>query len=75
MVNIFNFHLHLSNIIIITILSSISFSESLCRSRHFEKPTRSEFQTYMREILRTAKEKYRNRTRNPRAQAQKERIQ
>jgi len=32
-----------------TILSSISFSESLCRSRHFEKPTRSEFQTYMRE--------------------------
>jgi len=56
-------------------LSSISFSESLCRSRHFEKPTRSEFQTYMRETLRTAKERFRNRTRNPRARAQKERIQ
>jgi len=29
----------------------------------------------MRETLRTAKERYRNKTRNPRARAQKERIQ
>ncbi|KAL6261887.1 hypothetical protein P5V15_006970 [Pogonomyrmex californicus] len=31
--------------------------EATCRNRHFEKPTRSEFQYYMKEALRTAKER------------------
>ncbi|KAL6253725.1 hypothetical protein P5V15_015540 [Pogonomyrmex californicus] len=38
---------------------------------HFPKPTRSEFQNYMKEALRTAKERYRNRIRGPRVRARR----
>ncbi|KAL6262053.1 hypothetical protein P5V15_007147 [Pogonomyrmex californicus] len=45
--------------------------EATCRNRHFPKPTRSEFQNYMKEALRTAKERYRNRIRGPRVRARR----
>jgi len=42
------------------------FSEAVCTNRHFEKPTRSEFQMQFREALRTAKERLRHRLRGSR---------
>lgn len=36
-------------------------------NRHFQRPTRIEFQTQMRDTLRVAKERYRSRMRGPRA--------
>ncbi|KAL6257891.1 hypothetical protein P5V15_011490 [Pogonomyrmex californicus] len=49
---------------------SICFKEGIADlNRHFEKPTRSEFQNYMKEALCTAKERYRNRIRGPRVRA------
>ncbi|XP_029680027.1 uncharacterized protein LOC115245722 isoform X2 [Formica exsecta] len=39
---------------------------AVCRNRHFQKPTRSEFQVQMREALRVAKERHRSRMRGPR---------
>lgn len=42
------------------------FSEGVCRNQYFQKPTRSEFQAHMREALRVAKERHRNRMRGPR---------
>lgn len=47
-------------------LSLVSFPEAVCRNRHFEKPTRSEFQAHMREALRVAKERCRNKMRGSR---------
>ncbi|XP_025158025.1 uncharacterized protein LOC112589342 [Harpegnathos saltator] len=41
--------------------------EGVCRNQHFNKPTRSEFQIEMREALRTAKQRHRNKQRQPRA--------
>jgi len=46
----------------------ISFSEAVSNNRHFEKPTRSDFQMHMREALRTAKERLRHRLRGSRTQ-------
>ncbi|GAB1860461.1 hypothetical protein CAJAP_01540 [Camponotus japonicus] len=37
--------------------------EGVCQNKHFEKPTRSEFQAQMREALRMSKERYRSRSR------------
>ncbi|GAB1867451.1 DUF4806 domain-containing protein [Camponotus japonicus] len=41
--------------------------EAICRNRHFQRPTRAEFQTQMRDTLRVAKDRYRSRMRGPRA--------
>lgn len=40
----------------------------MCNNKHFDKPTRSEFQAHMREALRTAKERLRSKTRGHRMQ-------
>ncbi|EFN78043.1 hypothetical protein EAI_04506 [Harpegnathos saltator] len=40
--------------------------DAICRNRHFDKLMRSEFQKQMREALRIAKERYRQRMRGPR---------
>ncbi|KAM0735059.1 hypothetical protein ACS0PU_011172 [Formica fusca] len=37
--------------------------DGVCQNRHFEKPTRSEFQMQMREALRMSKERHRSRSR------------
>lgn len=39
------------------------FLDGVCQNRHFEKPTRSEFQTQMKEALRMSKERHRSRSR------------
>lgn len=39
------------------------FLDGVCQNKHFEKPTRSEFQAQMREALRMSKERYRSRSR------------
>ncbi|EZA51523.1 THAP domain-containing protein, partial [Ooceraea biroi] len=43
--------------------------EAVCGNQHFNKPTRSEFQTHMREALRSAKERLRHKLRGPRTEA------
>ncbi|XP_032690531.1 uncharacterized protein LOC116853509 [Odontomachus brunneus] len=43
----------------------IAIYEAVCGNRHFSKPTRAEFQAQMREAIRTAKQRCRNRTRGP----------
>ncbi|XP_067215271.1 uncharacterized protein [Linepithema humile] len=43
--------------------------DGVCNNRHFQKPTRSEFQAQMKEILRTAKERLRHKRRGPRTQS------
>jgi len=48
-------------------VTCISFSEAVCNNKHFEKPTRSEFQAQMKKALRTAKERLRSKMR-PRKQ-------
>jgi hypothetical protein len=40
------------------------FTDAICENKHFEKPMRTAFQTYMRDAVRTAKQKQRNKTRN-----------
>ncbi|XP_011705890.1 PREDICTED: uncharacterized protein LOC105461097 [Wasmannia auropunctata] len=45
----------------------VAIYEAVCKNRHFEKPTRSEFQTQAKEALRAAKERARNKLRGPRA--------
>lgn len=37
------------------------FLDAVCRSQHFEKPQRAEFQNQMRDALRTSKERHRHR--------------
>lgn len=58
--------------VIIRFLIKITFSfsrvEGVSSNSHFEKPTRAEFQVKMREALRIAKERLRQRTRGPRIQ-------
>lgn len=39
------------------------FLDGVCQNKHFEKPTRSEFQVQMREALRMSKERHRSRSR------------
>lgn len=39
------------------------FLDGVCQNKHFEKPTRSEFQIQMREALRMSKERHRSRSR------------
>lgn len=47
----------------------ISVPNGVCNNRHFQKPTRSEFQAHMKEVLRTAKERLRHKRRGPRTQS------
>lgn len=48
----------------------ISIPDGVCNNQHFQRPTRSEFQTQMKEVLRMAKERLRHkrRPRGPRMQ-------
>lgn len=46
----------------------------MCENRYFNKPTRSEFQTLMREALRAAKERCRHRIRGARKQVSNSRT-
>lgn len=46
----------------------VYLSEGVCQNKHFEKPTRSEFQAQMREALRMAKERHRARSRKNKGQ-------
>lgn len=41
-------------------MDKLTFSEAMSSNRYFDKPTRSEFQRQMREALRTAKQRCRN---------------
>lgn len=45
---------------------TLAIYEAVCNNRYFDKPTRSEFQSHMKETLRTAKERCRSRRNNPR---------
>ncbi|GAB1869106.1 DUF4806 domain-containing protein [Camponotus japonicus] len=38
--------------------------DAICENKNFERPMRAAFQTYMRDALRTAKQRHRNRARN-----------
>lgn len=42
-------------------------AEAVCKNRHFQKPTRTEFQTQAKEALRAAKERARKKLLGPRA--------
>lgn len=64
--------LHLSNKLV-RIIACFNFTctsvpDGVCNNHHFQKPTRSEFQVHMKEVLRTAKERLRHKTRGPRRQ-------
>ncbi|XP_070169517.1 uncharacterized protein [Polyergus mexicanus] len=48
---------------------TVAIYEAVCSNRHFEKPTRSEFQLQFREALRTAKERLRHRMRDRRTRS------
>jgi len=61
------------NIIITFLFLSINcvflrfFAKAVCKNRHFQKPTRTEFQTQAKEALRAAKERARSKLLGPRA--------
>ncbi|XP_036142864.1 uncharacterized protein LOC114254959 [Monomorium pharaonis] len=38
--------------------------DAICENKNFEKPMRAAFQSYMRDAVRTAKQRHRNKTRN-----------
>lgn len=56
--------------LITIIYCDVSFSEAVCCNKYFDKPTRSEFQTQMKDALRTAKERHRSKVRGPNRRAQ-----
>lgn len=56
------------NIRIFFYVYCILFAEAVCNNKHFPRPTRSEFQAYAKEALRTAKERARSKLRGQRVQ-------
>lgn len=68
---------HTTYFALIIILSSFPHGhvDAACNSRHFNRPTRAEFQAYAREALRSAKQRHRMATHVQRDRQQRARTE